>query len=64
MTMHPHPDPSSVRLAEFAIALSLATDLGLGHVRPIRADAAVGGHPNARLGAKSLYNGDVIILEE
>jgi HD-GYP domain-containing protein (c-di-GMP phosphodiesterase class II) len=31
MTQHTHPGSSSVRLAEFSIALSLATDLGLGH---------------------------------
>lgn len=30
-TTNPHCHPSTIRLAEFAIALSLATDLGLGH---------------------------------
>ena len=31
MTTNSKSSPSSIRLAEFAIALSLATDLGLGH---------------------------------
>jgi HD-GYP domain-containing protein (c-di-GMP phosphodiesterase class II) len=31
MTTDPSSRPSTIRLAEFAIALSLATDLGLGH---------------------------------